>query len=269
MARPGPGISHPSHEPIEGAVWVVLPTYNERDNIEAMVAAIKANLPLAHALIVDDNSPDGTGQLADALAAGDDRVSVFHRPGKAGLGEAYRAGFREVLEQPGIAAVIQMDCDFSHDPADLPRLLEALSAGADLAIGSRYVRGGSTPGWDLRRRIISRSGSLFARSVLLVPYRDLTGGFKAWRPDLLRRLLASTAYAQGYGFQIEMTWLAHRSGARVAELPIAFRDRQLGQSKMSGAIMREALLMVLRLRLRAMGMLRDRPAVPARLGDSS
>lgn len=269
MARSGPGISHPSRAAIEGAAWVVLPTYNERDNIEAMVAAINANLPLAHVLIVDDNSPDGTGQLADALAEHDDRVSVLHRPAKAGLGEAYRAGFREVLEHHGIAAVIQMDCDFSHDPADLPRLLAALSAGADLAIGSRYVRGGSTPGWDLRRRIISRCGSLFARSVLLLPYRDLTGGFKAWRPDLLRQLVASTAYAQGYGFQIEMTWLAHRGGARVAELPIAFRDRQLGQSKMSGAIMREALLMVLRLRLRTMGMLRDRPGVPARLGDST
>jgi len=269
VATPGPGMPHPSREPSEGAAWVVLPTYNERDNIASMVSAINASLPSANILIVDDNSPDGTGQLADALAESEPRVSVLHRPGKAGLGEAYRAGFAEVLEQPGLGAIIQMDCDFSHDPADLPRLLDALSAGADLAIGSRYVRGGSTPGWDLRRRIISRSGSLFARSVLLLPYRDLTGGFKAWRPDLLRQLMASTAYAQGYGFQIEMTWLAHRGGARVTELPIAFRDRELGESKMSGAIMREALLMVLGLRLRAMGLRRSRSQLPARLGDSN
>lgn len=260
-----------SSQPIGGGTgaWIVLPTFNERENLRSMLSSILAVLPSTHVLVVDDNSPDGTGRLADDLAEHDERIVVLHRPGKAGLGAAYRAGFEEVLGKPDVSSIVQMDCDFSHDPGDLPRLLDAISGGADVAIGSRYVHGGSTPGWELRRRLISRSGSLFARSVLWLPYRDLTGGFKAWRPDMLRRLIASTAYAQGYGFQIEMTWLAHRAHARIVELPIAFRDRTLGESKMSRAIMREALLMVVGLRLRAMGVLRERRPSARSLADSA
>lgn len=228
--------------------YVVLPTYQERDNLEAMVMAIHAALPDAHLLIVDDNSPDGTGELADAMAAADHRVTVLHRAGKQGLGAAYRAGFRHVLGHPDALVIIQMDCDFSHDPADLHRLIEELDRGADLAIGSRYVRGGDTPGWGLRRRIISRGGSLFARTVLGLPAHDLTGGFKAWRRGLLGSLDLDAGYANGYGFQIEMTWRAKQENARIVEVPIIFRDRVLGYSKMNGGIIREALLVVLRLR---------------------
>jgi dolichol-phosphate mannosyltransferase len=233
-------------------VWVVLPTYNERDNLEPIASAILEALPQGRLLIVDDASPDGTGELADTLAAREPRVSVLHRPGKAGLGAAYRDGFRWVLERPDTAAVVQMDADFSHDPADLPRLLAALMRDADLALGTRYVRGGGTVGWPMRRKLISRAGTLFARTVLLLPYRDLTGGFKAWRRELLESIRLREANATGYGFQIETTWWAHRRGARITQVPIVFRERALGSSKMSAAIVREALLLVVTLRLRAM-----------------
>ena len=228
--------------------WIVVPTYNERDNVAAFVDAVLEVVPDGQVLIVDDNSPDGTGMLADALAAADQRVSVLHREEKAGLGAAYRAGFVEALRHPECLRVVQMDCDFSHAPQDLPRLLQALEAGSQLVLGSRYVPGGSTPGWSLRRRLISRVGSLVARGVLLLPYHDLTGGFKAWRRETLAEIDLESGYAQGYGFQVEMTWLAHRSGARITEVPITFRDRVAGMSKMSGAIALEALLMVIRLR---------------------
>jgi dolichol-phosphate mannosyltransferase len=213
-----------------------------------MVPAIRALLPEAHVLVVDDGSPDGTGDLADEMAQDDAHVRVLHRAGKEGLGAAYRAGFQEVLAHPDAMVVVQMDCDFSHDPADLPRLLAAIDAGADLVLGSRYVRGGSTPDWGLRRRVISRFGSLFARNVLSLPYRDLTGGYKAWRREMLGAIDLESLLASGYGFQIEMTWRARRAGASIREIPIVFRDRVLGTSKMSGAIISEALLMVLRLR---------------------
>ncbi|TME35529.1 MAG: polyprenol monophosphomannose synthase [Chloroflexi bacterium] len=228
--------------------WIVVPTYNERDNVAAFVDAVLEVVRDGQVLIVDDNSPDGTGILADALAAADQRVSVLHREEKAGLGAAYRAGFVEALRHPECLRVVQMDCDFSHAPQDLPRLLQALEAGSQLVLGSRYVPGGSTPGWSLRRRLISRVGSLVARGVLLLPYHDLTGGFKAWRRETLAEIDLESGYAQGYGFQVEMTWLAHRSGARITEVPITFRDRVAGMSKMSGAIALEALLMVIRLR---------------------
>ena len=228
--------------------WIVVPTYNERDNVAAFVHAVLEVVRDGQVLIVDDNSPDGTGMLADALAAADQRVSVLHREEKAGLGAAYRAGFVEALRHPECLRVVQMDCDFSHAPQDLPRLLQALEAGSQLVLGSRYVPGGSTPGWSLRRRLISRVGSLVARGVLLLPYHDLTGGFKAWRRETLAEIDLESGYAQGYGFQVEMTWLAHRSGARITEVPITFRDRVAGMSKMSGAIALEALLMVIRLR---------------------
>ena len=228
--------------------WIVVPTYNERDNVAAFVDAVLEVVRDGQVLIVDDNSPDGTGILADALAAADQRVSVLHREEKAGLGAAYRAGFVEALRHPECLRVVQMDSDFSHAPQDLPRLLQALEAGSQLVLGSRYVPGGSTPGWSLRRRLISRVGSLVARGVLLLPYHDLTGGFKAWRRETLAEIDLESGYAQGYGFQVEMTWLAHRSGARITEVPITFRDRVAGMSKMSGAIALEALLMVIRLR---------------------
>ena len=232
-------------------VWVVLPTYNERENIEAMVSAVLEQIPEAHVLVVDDSSPDGTGELADTMAAREPRVSVLHRPGKEGLGVAYTAGFKWVLERPGTQAVAQMDSDFSHDPADLPRLLAALMGGADLALGTRYMPGGGTVNWPWHRRLISMGGTLFARTVLLLPYRDLTGGFKAWRSELLDAIRLREISASGYGFQIETTWWAHRRGARIVQVPIVFRERTLGASKMTGGIAREAMLLVVRLRLRA------------------
>lgn len=242
------------------AVHVVLPTYNEIANLQRMTERILGVLPHARILVVDDNSPDGTGELAETLASNEPRIEVMHRKGKEGLGAAYRAAFHELLRRPECDVVIQMDCDFSHDPSDLARLLSRLEGGADLVLGSRYVRGGSTPGWSFRRRLISRAGSAFARVVLLLPYHDLTGGFKAWRSTLLRTIDLETGYANGYGFQIEMTWSAHRANARIEEVPIIFRDRVAGESKMSGKIVREALMMVLMLRWRAMvGPIQRRP----------
>jgi dolichol-phosphate mannosyltransferase len=232
-------------------VWVVLPTYNERENVEGVSAAILEALPEAELLIVDDGSPDGTGLLADTIAAREPRVQVLHRPGKEGLGAAYRHGFRVVLAQPGVRAVVQMDADFSHDPADLPRLLQPLMRDADLALGTRYIAGGGTVGWPLHRKLISRGGTLFARTVLLLPYRDLTGGYKAWRRELLEAVRLRDANASGYGFQVEMTWWSHRRGAKIVQVPIIFRERVAGRSKMSGSIVREALAVVLKLRLRA------------------
>jgi dolichol-phosphate mannosyltransferase len=235
-------------------VWVVLPTYNERENLELIAAAILKQLPEAQLLVVDDASPDGTGSLADALAAENDRIAVLHRAGKEGLGAAYRDGFRWVLDRPGTRAVVQMDADFSHDPADLPRLLAPLMRDADLVLGTRYIRGGGTVGWPRRRRLVSRGGTLFARTVLLLPYRDLTGGFKAWRRELLDAVRLRETAASGYGFQVEMTWWAHRRGARIVQVPITFRERVRGASKMTGGIIGEALLLVLRLRA---GAIRD------------
>jgi dolichol-phosphate mannosyltransferase len=234
-------------------VWVVLPTYNERENIERIASAILAAVPEASLLVVDDASPDGTGVVADTLAARDPRVSVLHRSGKEGLGVAYRDGFRWVLDRPGARAVVQMDADFSHDPADLPRLLAPLMRNADLALGTRYMRGGGTVGWPWYRKMVSRGGTLFARTVLLLPYRDLTGGFKAWRRELLEAIRLRETSGSGYGFQIETTWWAHRRGAVIREVPIVFRERVAGTSKMSGGIVREAILLVLRLRMRAIG----------------
>lgn len=232
-------------------VWVVLPTYNERENIEPMATAILAALPEASLLIVDDNSPDGTGILADTIAARDARVSVLHRSRKQGLGVAYRDGFRWVLERPDARAVVQMDADFSHDPAALPRLVAPLMGNADLVLGTRYMPGGSTVGWPWYRKIVSRGGTLFARTVLLLPYRDLTGGFKAWRRELIDAIRLRETSGSGYGFQIETTWWAHRRGASIVQVPIVFRERVAGASKMTGGIVREAMLLVIRLRLAA------------------
>jgi dolichol-phosphate mannosyltransferase len=230
--------------------WIVLPTYNERDNLEPMLMRLLEVAPSANILVVDDSSPDGTGDLADQLAATHERVQVLHRPGKQGLGVAYRAAFAHLLALPNCEVVVQMDCDFSHDPADVARLLTALEQGADLAIGSRYVPGGKTPGWSLSRRMISRGGSGFARVVLGLRINDLTGGFKAWRADLLRSIDLASVEAAGYGFQVEMTWRAFNGGAVIREVPIVFAERRAGRSKMSRRIVLEALLMVIRLRQR-------------------
>lgn len=229
--------------------WVVLPTYDEAANLPGIAAAILGALPGATLLVVDDASPDGTGALADGLAAADPRVRVRHRAGKAGLGRAYLDGFAVALAG-GARHVVQMDADWSHDPAALPGLLAPLESGtADLVIGSRYVRGGRVVDWGPMRRLISRGGSLFARTVLRLAPHDLTGGFKAWRAATLAGVPSDGVRAGGYVFQIEMTYRAARAGARVAEVPITFRDRRVGQSKMSRRIIGEALLVVLALRL--------------------
>jgi len=241
-------------------VWVVLPTYNERENLEPVAGAILAALPEASLLVVDDSSPDGTGTLADTIAAREARVSVLHRPGKEGLGIAYRDGFRWVLERPDARAVVQMDADFSHDPGDLPRLLAPLMGNADLVLGTRYMPGGGTVGWPWYRKLISRGGTLFARTVLLLPYHDLTGGFKAWRRELIDDIRLRETSGSGYGFQIETTWWAHRRGATIVQVPIVFRERVAGTSKMTGGIVREAMFMVLRLRWAAIRDVLRRPS---------
>ena len=231
-------------------VWIALPTYNERENLEPLLAAVLEQLPDARVLVIDDGSPDGTGDLADRLSNADRRIEVMHRVSKEGLGEAYRAGLGWILAQPDCDAIVQMDCDFSHSPDEVRNLLAQIDAGADLVLGSRYVAGGSTPGWSRRRRFVSRGGSRFARVVLGLRYRDLTGGFKAWRRGFLAELGTAGSYANGYGFQIEMTWRAHQQGASIMEVPITFRERIAGSSKMSGGIVGEAAVMVLRLRFR-------------------
>ncbi|HEY7599423.1 MAG TPA: polyprenol monophosphomannose synthase [Candidatus Limnocylindrales bacterium] len=236
----------PTPEAEKPATWVVLPTYNEAENLAPMAAAILGALPGATLLVVDDGSPDGTGRLADDLAAADARVRVLHRPAKQGLGPAYVAGFVAALGG-GAQRVVQMDADGSHDPAYLPGLVGALD-DVDLAIGSRYVSGGGVRDWGFFRRLVSRGGSLFARLVLRLPAHDLTGGFKAWRADVLSATPWARLHSGGYVFQIEMTYLAHRRGARLRELPIVFADRRLGASKMSRRIIVEALAVVLRLR---------------------
>jgi dolichol-phosphate mannosyltransferase len=219
---------------MDGSVWVILPTYNEAENLEAVVGGIRAALPEANVLVVDDNSLDGTGEIADRVA--DD---VLHRPGKQGLGRAYTAGFARALGH-GAGYVVEMDADLSHDPADLPRLIEPARRGADLVLGSRYVHGGGVENWNLQRRAISLAGCEYARRVLGLQIRDLTGGFKCFRAATLERIGARTATAQGYAFQVELTWRALSLGLRIVEVPIRFRERRLGESKMSAQIALEA-----------------------------
>jgi dolichol-phosphate mannosyltransferase len=226
--------------PHTAPAWLVLPTYDEAENIEPLVAAAREQLPpSAQVLIVDDNSPDGTGEIADRLAERCENVSVLHRPEKQGLGPAYIAGFRHALAA-GAGLVIEMDSDFSHDPANLPRLLEAAER-ADLAIGSRYVPGGGVGDWGMLRRAISRGGSAYARLALGVGVRDLTGGFKCFRREVLEAIDLDTVQARGYAFQVEMTYRAIQLGFRVVEVPIVFRDRQAGRSKMDRSIVAEAV----------------------------
>ena len=237
--------------PVPRAV-VCLPTYNERENLERMVEALGAVLDTGRdrLLVIDDGSPDGTGEIADRLAAERPWVSVLHRAQKQGIGPAYVAGFRRALAE-GAELVLEMDCDFSHDPADVPRLIQA-AEDADLVLGSRYVPGGGTENWGLLRRIVSRGGSFYARVFLGVGVRDLTGGFKCFRRETLEAIDLDALSAHGYAFQIETTYRVLRAGLRVREIPIRFVERRAGASKMTGSIVAEAMLKVPLLRLRAL-----------------
>jgi dolichol-phosphate mannosyltransferase len=251
----------PSPTPDSPRVWVIVPTYNERDNVGPVTTAILETIPQASILIVDDGSPDGTGEIADELARSDPRIAVLHRQAKQGLGRAYVAAFCDVLDR-GADIVVHMDADFSHPVRYLPSLLEPLSSGkADLVLGSRYVRGGHIPRWNILRRLVSRGGSVFAGVVLLMPYRDLTGGFKAFRAPVLRAIDLDHLHAGGYAFQIETTFKARLAGARVVETPITFEERRAGQSKMSMAIFMEAFRLVLALRVKTRH--RRRRALPS------
>jgi dolichol-phosphate mannosyltransferase len=231
-----------------GLAWIVVPTYNEAANLEPLVHGIREAAPDAHILVVDDDSPDGTGALADAIAARDEHVEVLHRPGKAGLGLAYVNGFAHAL-RAGAGYVLEMDADLSHDPRDVPRLIAAAEAGADLVLGSRYVAGGGVEDWDTLRRVLSRGGCRYARTMLGVGVRDLTGGFKCFRADTLRAIDFETVRSEGYAFQVELTYRALARGLRVEEVPITFRDRRAGDSKMSARIAMEAIWLVPALRI--------------------
>jgi dolichol-phosphate mannosyltransferase len=239
--------NQPRPAPDPTQTLVVIPTYNERETLPEMAQAALSLPGGWRVLIVDDNSPDGTGQMADGLAAKEPRLTVLHRQGKEGLGPAYLAGFREALSRPEITFIAQMDCDFSHDPKDLPRLLDALTE-ADVAIGSRYVRGGGTQGWDFRRRLLSKGGNLYVRAVLRTRVNDMTAGFRIWRRNALESFELERITAKGYGFQIEMALRALRAGCRIVEVPICFTERRAGQSKMSGSIVTEALVLPWKLR---------------------
>src|SRR4051794_9722031 len=235
--------------------WLVLPTYNEAENLEAVVEAALPRLasasPEHRLLVVDDNSPDGTGEIADRLAARHDAVEVLHRAAKEGLGRAYLAGFARALEG-GADLILEMDADFSHDPADLPRLIET-AGDADLVLGSRYISGGGVAGWAWHRRMLSRGGGWYARVVLGVPVHDLTGGFKCFRRAVLETVDLEEVHADGYGFQIEMTYRTIHAGFRVKEVPITFHDRRAGTSKMDSRIAAEAVWKVPALRWRLRG----------------
>ena len=239
----------PEAPPQAPDAWVILPTYNEAENLERIVAAVLERLPASgRVLIVDDNSPDGTGDIADRVAESEDSVAVLHRPQKEGLGPAYLAGFRVALDE-GAQRIVEMDADFSHDPSYLPELIQA-TENADLAIGSRYVPGGGVADWGPMRRFISRGGSAYARLALGLPIRDLTGGFKCFRRVVLEKINLDTIEARGYAFQVETTYRAIKAGFRVVEVPITFKDRQDGTSKMSKAIVAEAMWRVPAMRFR-------------------
>lgn len=232
-------------------ILIITPTYDERENLARFLELVHAEVPDADVLVVDDASPDGTGQVADAIAARDHRVSVLHRAGKLGLGTAYLAGFKHALAN-GYDYVFEMDTDLSHDPVHLPAFLRALDDGADLVLGSRWVAGGGVEGWGIGRTVLSRGGSLYSRMILGGGIRDFTGGFKGFRRRLLEALPLGDVKSTGYSFQIEMTYRAVRRGFRVVEVPIKFVDRRAGQSKMSRKIFAEAVAMVWRLRWMAL-----------------
>ncbi|BFV57688.1 polyprenol monophosphomannose synthase [Kitasatospora sp. CMC57] len=222
-----------------GGVLVIIPTYNEAENVELITARVRAAVPEAHVLVADDNSPDGTGDLADKLAAADDHVHVLHRRGKEGLGAAYLAGFRWGLDQ-GYQVLVEMDADGSHRPEELPRLLTALRT-ADLVLGSRWVPGGEVVNWPRSRLLLSRGGSLYSRLMLDVPIRDVTGGYRAFRRETLEGLGMDQVASAGYCFQVDLAWRTVKAGFKVAEVPITFVERELGASKMSRSIVVEAL----------------------------
>ncbi len=225
---------------------IIIPTYNERENLPPLIAEIHTFVEDAHILVVDDNSPDGTGQLANELAAADPRVHVLHRQGKQGLGTAYIAGFKWALERD-YAYIFEMDADFSHQPKYLPDFLAKI-ADADLVLGCRYMKGGGTEDWGPWRQFVSRGGNLYARTILGLRFRDLTGGFKCFRRKVLETIDLDGVSSKGYAFQIELTYRALKAGFKVAETPIIFPDRKVGESKMSGDIVREAMVNVVKLR---------------------
>jgi dolichol-phosphate mannosyltransferase len=239
-------------EPVSARSLVILPTYNERENLGRIVAAVLDQGPEFDVLVVDDNSPDGTGVIAEHLsAARPGRVHVVHRHGKLGLGTAYIEGFLWALAR-SYRYVFEMDADFSHDPADLSRMREAVSEGADVAVGSRWVAGGGTRNWSFLRTFISRGGSIYARLILGMPINDLTSGFKCFSRHVLERLDLQSVRSNGYAFQVEMNYRCHRQGFVIAEVPIVFVDRRVGKSKMGSHIVLEAMLVVLGLRLQAL-----------------
>lgn len=227
------------HLPGLGRVLVIVPTYQERENVEQIVAAVLVAAPLVNVLVADDNSPDGTGAIADRIAAADRRVHVLHRPGKQGLGAAYLAGFAWGAAH-GFDVLVEMDADGSHRPVDLPRLLEAL-VDADVVLGSRWVPGGTVVNWPRSREALSRGGNLYTRVALGIPLRDATGGFRAYRTSALEKFDLAGVQSQGYCFQVDLAWRAVRTGARVVEVPITFVERERGESKMSRGIVAEAL----------------------------
>jgi dolichol-phosphate mannosyltransferase len=224
-------------------VLVVVPTYNERETLPLVLGRLRAAVPAAHVLVADDASPDGTGAVADEWAARDDAVHVLHRPGKAGLGAAYVAGFRWGLAR-GYDVLVEMDADGSHQPEQLPSLLERVAAGADLVLGSRWVPGGSVVNWPRHRELLSRGGNLYTRLALGVPLRDATAGFRAFRATALEKVGLDDVESQGYCFQVDLAWRVVQAGLRVDEVPITFVERELGASKMSRAIVAEALVRV-------------------------
>ncbi len=241
-SAPPPSPQVTADEPHGDRILVIIPTYDERENLPLIVRRLFAAVPTAHVLVADDSSPDGTGRIADEMAADDSRVHVLHRSTKEGLGAAYIAGFGWGLER-GYQVLIEMDADGSHAPEQLPRLLDALNH-ADVVLGSRYVAGGSVVNWPKRREILSRGGNLYSRLALGVRIYDITGGYRAYRSEVLRSLPLDGVASHGYCFQVDLAWRAVQAGFRVTEVPITFTEREIGTSKMSGGIVREALLKV-------------------------
>ena len=242
-----------------GRVLVIIPTYNEADNVRLITGRVRKAVPNVDILVADDNSPDGTGAIADELAEADDHIFVMHRAGKEGLGEAYKAGFAWGKDK-GYDAVVEMDADGSHAPEELPKLLDAL-ADNDAVLGTRYIPGGSVHNWPMRRLLLSRGGNIYIRMALGMPFRDATGGYRAYRIGVLDKIDVATIASTGYSFQVELAWRAYRQGFRMAEVPITFTEREHGVSKMSGKIFKEQLL-----RVTVWGVQTRRDALLARLG---